>query len=174
MSISAQDIKKLRDMTSAAVMDCKKALSEANGDINTAVEILKKKGIEIAAKKASRATAQGKIGSYIHAGGKIGVLVELNCETDFVANNDMFNEALKNISMHIAAMNPKYLKIEDVSQDELNGIANKEEFAKENCLLSQPFVKDESKTISEYITEVVSKTGENVVLKRFVRFELGE
>ncbi len=174
MAVSAQDIKKLRDMTSAAVMDCKKALAETDGDINKALELLKKRGIEIAAKKASRATAQGKIGSYIHAGGKIGVLVELNCETDFVANNEMFQEAIKNIAMHIAAMNPKYLKIEDVPEEELKDVDDKDEFAKENCLLFQPFVKDESKTISDYITEVVSKTGENVVLKRFVRFELGE
>ena len=171
--ITADKIKELRDKTSAGMIDCKKALQEAEGDINKAIEILKKRGVAIAEKKASRATGQGRIEAYIHMGGRIGVLVELDCETDFVANNDVFKQACKDIAMHVAAMAPQYLSEADVPEDVLSSVDDKDAFLKENVLLSQPFIKDESKTIKDYITEVVAKTGENVVLKRFVRFEVG-
>ncbi len=172
-TITADKIKQLREMTSVGVIECKKALEEANGSLEKAVEILKKRGVAIAEKKASRTTAQGRIEAYIHMGGKIGVLVELNCETDFVANNEMFKKACKDIAMHIAAMDPKYLSEEDVPEDVLSEVEDKQAFMEENVLLSQPFIKDESKTIKDYITELISKTGENIVLKRFVRFEIG-
>ncbi len=171
--ITADKIKELRDITSAGVIDCKKALQEAEGDIKKAIELLKKRGIAIAEKKAARATGQGRVEAYIHMGGKIGVLVELDCETDFVANNDVFKQACRDIAMHIAAMAPEYLSEEQVPQDVLESAEDKDLYLKENVLLFQPFIKDESKTIKDYITELVAKTGENIVLKRFIRFEVG-
>ncbi len=171
--VTADKIKELRDITSAGVIDCKKALQEAEGDIKKAIELLKKRGIAIAEKKAARATGQGRVEAYIHMGGKIGVLVELDCETDFVANNDVFKQACKDIAMHIAAMAPEYLSEEQVPQDVLDSAEDKDLYLKENVLLFQPFIKDESKTIKDYITELVAKTGENIVLKRFIRFEVG-
>ncbi len=173
VQISSDKIKELRELTSAGVMECKRALEEAGGDIKKAIEVLKKRGVAIAEKKASRATGQGRVDAYIHMGGKIGVLIELDCETDFVANNDLFKQACKEIAMHIAAMAPEYLSEEDIPEDVLNEVEDKEEFLKEKVLLNQPFIKDESKTIKDYITELISKTGENIVIKRFVRFEVG-
>ncbi len=173
VQISSDKIKELRELTSAGVMECKRALEEAGGDIKKAIEVLKKRGVAIAEKKASRATGQGRVDAYIHMGGKIGVLIELDCETDFVANNDLFKQACKEIAMHIAAMAPEYLSEEDIPEEVLNEVEDKEEFLKEKVLLNQPFIKDESKTIKDYITELISKTGENIVIKRFVRFEVG-
>ncbi len=171
--VTSDKIKELRELTSAGVIECKKALEEAEGDIKKAIEVLKKRGVAIAEKKASRATGQGRIEAYIHMGGKIGVLVEIDCETDFVANNDLFKQACKDIAMHIAAMAPEYLSEEDVPKEVLDQVEDKDEFLKEKVLLNQPFIKDESKTIKDYITDLISKTGENAVLKRFVRFEVG-
>ncbi len=171
--ISAEKVKELRDLTSAGVIECKKALQEADGDIKKAIEVLKKRGIAVAEKKASRVTGQGRIEAYIHMGGKIGVLVEIDCETDFVANNELFKQACRDIAMHIAAMSPKYLSEQDVPEDVLSQVEDRDGFLDENVLLRQAFIKDESKTIKDYLTELIAKTGENVVLKRFVRFEVG-
>ncbi len=195
--ISAQSVKQLRDITGAGMMACKKALQEAQGNMEKAILKLREKGLAEAQKKASRIAKEGKIGSYIHLGGKVGVLLELNCETDFVANTDEFNTLLKNLTMQVAAMSPLYVKIEDVPQDiiEKEKSFYKEQLLKENkppqvvekiiegkmnkyfkqtCLLEQPFIKDETITVKEYIAQYISKLGENVSVRRFVRFEVGK
>lgn len=195
--ITAQMIKELREKTGAGIVDCKKALQEANGDIEKAVEILRKKGAAKAAKKADRATAEGIVVSYIHAGGKVGVLLELNCETDFVARTEDFKNLGHEIAMQIAAMNPAYVSKEDVPQEVIEkekeilreqalsegkpehivekiveGRLNK--FYSERCLLEQPWIKDDSKTIGDLIKEYITKLGENIRVKRFCRFEVGK
>ena len=175
IKISAQDIQKLREATSAGVMDCKKALSKAGGSFDQAIEVLKERGVALAAKKSSRTANQGRIEAYVHLNNKIGVLVEVNCETDFVARCDDFKAFTKDIAMQIAALNPGYVKREDVTEDAIK--RNKktiEEFYKQNCLLEQSFVKDPSKTIRDYLTEVIAKIGENILINRFKRFQLGE
>jgi len=195
--ITTQMIKELRAKTGAGIVDCKKALQEAGGDIEKAVEILRKKGAAKAAKKAERATAEGAVFSYIHSGGKVGVLVELNCETDFVARNETFKELGHEIAMQIAAMAPEYVSKEDVPQEV---IAKEKEvlkeqalaegkpehivekivegrlakFYSEKCLLEQPWIKDDSKTIRELITDYITKLGENIKVRRFARFEVGK
>ena len=196
MAITAQMVKELRERTGAGMMECKKALQEAGGDMEKAMEILRKKGIAKAEKKASRATKEGIIGSYIHMGGKIGVLVEVNCETDFVARTDEFQNLVKDIAMQIAAMNPKYVSKEDVPEEVIEkektiyreqalasgkpehvvdkiveGKLNK--FFEEVCLLEQDFIKDDSKKVKDVITEVIAKLGENIRVARFVRFQVG-
>jgi len=195
--ISAQSVKQLRDITGAGMMACKKALQETQGNMEKAILKLREKGLAEAQKKASRIAKEGKIGSYIHFGGKVGVLLELNCETDFVANTDEFNTLLKDLTMQVAAMSPLYVKIEDVPQDiiEKEKSFYKEQLLKENkppqvvekiiegkinkyfkqtCLLEQPFIKDETITVKEYIAQYISKLGENVSVRRFVRFEVCE
>ncbi len=195
MSYSIDDLKLLREKTGAGIMDCKNALKEANGDIDKAVEILRKKGIKVAEKKAGREVKDGLIDAYIHMGGKLGVLIEVACETDFVAKNEEFKEFVHNLAMQVAAARPKYVKREDVPEDILEKekeivreqfkdkpehiqekiVNNKiEEYYKENCLLEQVFIKDDSKRIKDLVTEMVAKFGENIVVRRFVRFELGE
>lgn len=177
MSVSLQLIKDLRNITSASIIECKKALETANGDIKAATEILHKKGLEIVAKKAARAAKEGRVESYVHAGNKIGVLVEVNSETDFVARNETFCQFAKDVAMQIAAMNPRYIKKEDVPKDLLDKIEKQEEkdkFCKENCLLEQPFIKDASLIIQDYMNSLIVKMGENIVVKRFTRFQLGE
>ncbi len=197
MAISAKVVKELRDKTGAGFMDCKKALEEANGDIEKAIEILKKKGIAKAAKKASRTASEGLIGSYIHHGGKIGVLVEVNCETDFVARTEDFKNLVNEIAMQIAASSPLYVKREDIPEDVLekekevfraqaleSGKPEKiidkivngkmEKYYKEVCLLEQPYIRDDEKTVQDLINEAIAKLGENIVVKRFVRFVIGE
>ena len=193
--ITAQMVAALRAKTGAGLIDCKKALAECNGNEEEAIVVLKKKGIASAAKKAGRSAQEGAIASYIHNGGKLGVLVEINCETDFVARNEEFQQMVSDVCMHIAAANPTYLKREDVPQE---AIDNETEIAKaqcvgkpeaaiakivegklnkwfgEICLLEQPFVKDSSMTIQGLITSKIAKMGENIVIKRFVRFQLGE
>jgi len=196
MSITAEMVKQLREKTGAGMMECKKALTEANGDFDKAIEVLRKKGISAAEKRAGRVASEGIIGSYIHMD-KIGVLVEVNCETDFVARTDDFRTLVKDIAMHIAAANPRYLSREDVPaeviekekeiyKEQIKGkpehIVDKivegklEKFYNENCLLEQIFVKDpeQKKTIKDIVTETIAKLGENIVVKRFVRFQLGE
>lgn len=196
MSITAAMVKQLREKTGAGMMECKKALTEANGDFDKAIEILRKKGISAAEKRAGRVASEGIIGSYIHMD-KIGVLVEVNCETDFVARTDDFRALVKDIAMHIAAANPRYLSRDDVPaeviekereiyKEQIKGkpehIVDKivegklEKFYNENCLLEQIFVKDseQKKTIKDIVTEAIAKLGENIVVKRFVRFQLGE
>jgi len=196
MNITADSVKELREQTGAGLMDCKKALTEAGGSIENAVDILRQKGLAMAAKKASREASEGVIGSYIHMD-KIGVLIEVNCETDFVAKTDDFRRLVKDIAMHIAASNPFYLKREDIQPDVIEKekniyaaqITNKpphvvekivegklEKFYTDFCLLEQIFVKDteQKKKVKDIITETVAKLGENIIVKRFVRFQLGE
>ena len=167
-------IKKLRTITSLGISECKKALTQASGDFDQAFEILKKKGIGIIEKKKSRVTSQGLIESYIHFGGNLGSLVEINCETDFVARTDAFRQFAKDIAMHIAATGPKYVKKDDILEQDLKENDNIDDYAKEYCLLSQAFVKDNKKTIEDYLRQVMSQTGENIVIKRFMRFSLGD
>lgn len=196
MAVTPQMVKELRERTGAGVMDCKKALEEAGGDMEKAAEILKKKGIAKAEKKASREAKEGLIGSYIHMGGKIGVLVEVNCETDFVARTDEFKALVHDIAMQIAAMSPKWVSVEDVPQEVIEKekaiyreqalAAGKPEhvvdkivegklqkFFEEVCLLEQKFIKDDSKKVKDIITEAIAKLGENIKVSRFVRFQVG-
>ena len=195
--ISAQLVKELREKTGAGMMDCKKALAESAGDFAKAEEHLRKKGLAAAAKKASRAATEGAVASYIHMGGKIGVLVEVNCETDFVARTDGFQALVKDLAMHIAAAAPVYVKREEVPADVIakemeiakaqmrdqkkpEAILEKiaqgkvEKYYEQFCLLDQPFVKEDKKKVSEVITDAVAKIGENIQVRRFARFVLGE
>ena len=173
--ISADDIKKLRELTSCGVIDCKNALEEALGDITKAKEILiKKRGAEIAAKKSGRAAKEGRVDSYVHMGNKIAVLVEVNSETDFVARNEDFCKFTKDVAMHIAAKSPRYIRKEDVPADILKAQVDQKMFIKENCLLEQAFVRDESLTIQDYLNSLVAKMGENIFISRFARYKVGE
>ncbi|HER23899.1 MAG TPA: translation elongation factor Ts [Candidatus Atribacteria bacterium] len=197
MNINAQMVKELRGKTSAGMMDCKKALKATEGNMEKAMEYLRKKGIDAAALKVKRQALNGKVESYIHLYGKIGVLVEINCETDFVANTEEFKEFVKDIAMQIAALNPKYISRDDVpnsviqkekeiffAQVEKTGkpapIIEKivegklEKYFKEICLKEQLFIKDNNKNINQLLLELISKLGENIVIKRFARFQLGE
>lgn len=164
--VTTELIKELRTRTSAGVMDCKKALEEGNGDIDKAESLLKEKGIASAAKKADRDTDQGLIDTYIHSGGRIAAMIEINCETDFVARTDDFVSLAHDIAMQVAAMSPTLLTIEDAPENE--------DVTEDQCLLSQPFIKDPSKTIQDLINETVGKLGENIRVRRFKRFSLGE
>jgi elongation factor Ts len=166
MAITTAMVKALRDATGAGVMDAKRALEEADGDVARATAILREKGVAAAAKRADRETRNGVVDSYIHAGGRIGVLVELNCETDFVANTSDFRQLARNIAMQIAAMNPAVIAPEDRSP----GHEGSDE---EVCLVSQPFIRDASLTIGDLIRDTSAKTGENIRVSRFTRFELG-
>ena len=164
--ITTELIKDLRARTSAGVMDCKKALEETDGDVEKAETLLKEKGIASAAKKADRDTDLGLVDTYIHSGGRIGAMIEINCETDFVARTDDFASLAHDIAMQVAAMSPTLLTIEDASENE--------NATEDQCLLSQPFIKDPSKTIQDLINETVGKLGENIRVRRFQRFSLGE
>ncbi len=195
--ITAALVKDLRERTGAGMMDCKKALAATNGDMEKAIDFLREKGLAAAAKKAGRIAAEGLVESYIHGGGRIGVLVEVNCETDFVAKTDAFKTLVKDIAMHIAAANPSYLRREEVPTAELEhekmvlteqarneGKPEKiiekmvngriEKYYKEVCLLEQSFVKDPDKSINDLITESIAKIGENISIRRFTRYQLGE
>jgi elongation factor Ts len=174
MATTADEIKRLREETSCGVIDCKKALEEAKGDFNKAKELLRKRGLEMAAKKSDRLAKEGRVEAYIHNGNKIGVLVEVNCETDFVARSEDFCKFTRDIALHIAAVNPKYIKKEDVPADVLARESDQEAYIKANCLLAQPFVKDPGKSIQDLLNELVSKIGENTVIAHFVRFKVGE
>lgn len=167
MEITTTMIKALREETGAGVMDAKRALEEAEGDAAKAKDILRERGAAAAMKRADRETSNGVVESYIHAGGRIGVLVELNCETDFVANTDDFRTLARNVSMQVAAMNPLVIAPDDRVHHEVEGSDE------EVCLLSQPFIRDPKLTIGDLIKETIAKTGENVRVRRFVRFELG-
>ena len=196
-NISAAQVKELREKTGAPMMDCKQALTEAKGDMEQAVVILRKKGVSVAAKKASRVTSEGAVASYIHAGGKIGVLVEVNCESDFVARTDDFKELVHDIAMHIAASDPKYVRKEDVTEADFErekdifiaqavasgkpqNIAEKmvagkmEKFYEEVCLLEQPFIKDQTVSIAQLVAAKIGKLGENISVRRFARFKVGD
>tara|TARA_B100002052_G_scaffold227504_1_gene209853 strand:+ start:147 stop:740 length:594 start_codon:yes stop_codon:yes gene_type:complete len=197
MSIDAQVVKALRERTGAGMMDCKKALLETNGDLEKAVDHLRKSGIAKAEKKGQRSTKEGLVFSYIHQGGKLGVLLEINCETDFVAKTEGFNELAQNISMQIAATNPASISREDMDPSILDreknifteqakdsgkpeNIVEKmvegrvEKFYAESCLLEQQYIKDSDRKVSDLLTEAVSTLGENIVISRFVRFAIGE
>lgn len=174
MGISVEVIKELRELTSCGVIECKKALEEAKGDIKKAKEVLQKRGLEIAAKKSSRAAKEGRVESYVHLGNKIGVLLEVNCETDFVARSEAFCAFTKDIAMHIAAVNPQYVRRDDVPQDILKGQHDPDAFAQQTCLLEQPFVKDPKKTVQDYMNELISSTGENICIGRFIRYKVND
>ena len=197
VNITAAQVKELREKTNAPMMDCKHALTESKGDMEGAIVILRKKGVATAAKKATRATSEGAVTSYIHAGGKIGVLVEVNCESDFVARTDDFKTLVHDIAMHIAATDPRYIRKEDVSADAfekekdiyraqaaqtgkpapviekiVEGKMGK--FYEEVCLYEQPFIKDQTMTVHQLIATVVGKLGENISVRRFARFKVGD
>lgn len=197
MAVSAAQVKELREKTGAGMLDCKKALEEANGDLTRASEILREKGLSAAAKKAGRAATEGLVESYIHGEGRIGVLVEVNCETDFVAKTDNFKSFVRDIAMQIAAAAPKYVSKDEVPAEELDkereilraqalnegkpeNIVDKmvegriSKYYNEVCLLEQQFIKDPDVTISELVNSMIATIGENISIRRFVRFELGE
>lgn len=197
MEVNANSVKELREKTGAGFMDCKKALAETAGDIEKAVDYLRKKGVAAAAKKASRAVSDGAVGAYVHPGGKIGVLLEINCETDFVARNAEFQSLLKDVAMQIAAANPRYVRREEIPPQELErekaiyhqqaqdsgkpeAIVEKivegkmERFYSETCLLEQPFIKDPDRKVLDLINEAVARLGENIQVRRFARYQLGE
>lgn len=171
--MSLDKIKKLRESTLLGIGDCKKALFDAQGDFDRALDLLKRKGAAVTDKKQARVTSQGLIDAYVHFGGNLAALVEVNCETDFVARTEVFRKFVKDLSMQIAAASPKYIKQEDIDLKELENIEDKDRYAKEVCLLAQPFIKDSKITIGDYLKDVIFKTGENIVIKRFVRFSLG-
>jgi len=196
-STSMALLKEVRERTGAGVVDCKKALNESGGDIDKAITFLREKGLAAAAKRAGRAAAQGIVGSYIHAGGKIGVLVEVNCETDFVARTEEFQRLVKDLGMQIAAAQPRYVRRDDIPAGEVEkeraiyrtqtlaeGKPEKvidrivdgrlEKYYGENCLLEQSFIRDTAKTVEQLVKEMVARTGENIVVRRFSRFQIGE
>ena len=197
MEVSANMVKELREKTGAGMMDCKKALSETGGDFQKALDYLRQKGLATAAKRAGRVASEGRVGSYIHAGGKIGVMVEVNCETDFVAKTDDFQAFAKDVAMHIAASNPSYVRREEVTADVLDRekeiyraqardakkpekvmekiVEGKlEKFYSEVCLLEQPFVKDPDITIQDLLNGLIGKLGEKIEIRRFTRYQVGE
>jgi elongation factor Ts len=197
MAVSASTVKELREKTGAGMMDCKKALTETDGDIQKAVDYLRQKGLAAAAKKADRTAADGAVGAYVHPGGKIGVLVEINCETDFVARTTEFQSLLKDIAMQVAAANPRFVRREEVSAEELEKekaiyrqqaletgkpekVVDKiiegkmERFYSEACLIEQSFIKDPDKSVTDVVNDAIARLGENIQIRRFARFHLGE
>ena len=197
VNISAAQVKELREKTGAPMMDCKQALTEAKGDLENAVVLLRKRGIAVAAKKAARATSEGSVSSYIHAGGKIGVLLEVNCESDFVARTEDFRELVHDIAMHIAASDPRFIRKEDVTAEAFErekdiyrtqakatgkpaNVVEKivegkmGKFYEEVCLYEQPFIKDQTVTVSQLIASKIGKLGENISVRRFARFKEGD
>ena len=166
MAYTADDVKRLRELTGAGMLYCKKALDKADGNFDKAVEILRKQGHAAAAKRAERATAEGMVEVYMHHNNRLGALVELNCETDFVARTDDFKGLAQQIALHVAGASPLYISKDDIP-------AGSEDNPKEVCLLEQPFIQDESKTVEQLIKDAIAKTGENIRVKRFARFELG-
>jgi elongation factor Ts len=196
-TINAVMVKQLREKSGAGIMDCKEALTECDGDMDKSIEYLRKKGLATAQKRAGRSTSEGVVQAYIHLGGKIGVMVEVNCETDFVAKTDDFQEFSRNIAMHIAATSPVGINQEDVPQEivdreldiyraqaremgkpekMIDKIAEGKlsKFYKDSCLMNQPYVRDPNMTITDYLNEVIAKTGEKISIKRFARFQIGE
>lgn len=197
MPISMDLVKELREKTGAGMLDCKNALEKANGDINKAIELLREKGLATAQKRSSKVASQGAIGSYIHMNGKIGVLLEVNCETDFVARTEDFQNFMHEIAMQIAAANPKYISREEVPEEVIAKereiytkqledqkkppqvvekiVAGKiEKFYEDVCLLDQPYIRDEKKKVNDLLKELIAKLGENIIIRRFARFQLGE
>lgn len=196
-AVSAEQVKELRERSGAGVLDCKNALSEAGGDVEKALVLLREKGLAAAAKRAARTASEGMIGSYIHAGGRIGVLLEVNCETDFVARTEDFQQLVKDLAMQVAAAQPRYVRREEVPEEVLEQerriyraqaegsgkppqvieriVEGKlEKFFADACLMEQPFIKDPDRKVSDVVAEAVARTGENIVVRRFARFALGE
>jgi elongation factor Ts len=196
MTISAAQVKELREKTGAGMMDCKRALEDAKGDVEKAIELLRKKGIAAAEKRAGREAKQGLIDSYIHPGNRLGVLIEINCETDFVAKNEEFGQFVRNMAMQVAASNPKVVKREQLAQEEIDkeleiyrGQAKEagkpdqiidkiaqgklEKFYQEVCLMEQSFIRDPEKTVQDVLTDLRAKIGENIIIRRFQRFQIG-
>ena len=172
--MSTEAIKELRGLTGAGIMSCKKALEQASGDINGAVEILKQQGLAKAQKKAHREVREGLVETYIHTGGRIGALVEVNCESDFAAHTDEFRELAHNLAMQVAATAPVFLTEDDFKRDDLpNGVDPEEVTPEEVCLLSQPFIRDPERTVRDIVNDTIAKVGENIRVRRFARFELG-
>ena len=174
MIATASLVKELRNLTSCGVMECKKALEETQGNIDKAKKILRQRGLELAAKKGGRVASEGRIEAYIHGGAKIGVLVEVHCETDFVASNEDFVQFSKDCAMQIAAANPQYVKREDIPEDESVDQSDLDSYAKQVCLLEQPFVKDSKKTLQDNLNELIAKIGENIFVGRFTRYKVNE
>lgn len=195
--VSAQQVRELRERTGAGMLDCQKALTQAAGDMEKAIQILREKGLATAQKKAARVASQGLVASYIHAGGKIGVLIEVNCETDFVARTPEFQELVRDLAMQVAAANPRWVRREEVPAEVVEAERNiyraqaaasgrpahvvdkivegkLEKFFSETCLLEQPFIKDPDRTVHQLVTDAVARIGENIVVRRFARFQLGE
>jgi len=172
--ISLDLIKELRVLSQASISDCKEALEETRGNLEKAVKFLRKRGLEIAQAKKERSANEGRVESYVHTGNKIGVLLEVNCETDFVARNTDFCQFTKDLAMQIAACNPRYLRKEDVPEKAIDKAINKEQFYKDNCLLEQAFIKDPSITIKDLLADLIAKVRENIVISRFIRYKLGE
>ncbi|MCX8071289.1 MAG: translation elongation factor Ts [Candidatus Binatia bacterium] len=195
--ISAAQVRELRERTGAGMLDCKKALTEAGGDMDKAIQILREKGLATAQKKAGRTASQGMVGSYIHAGGKIGVLIEVNCETDFVARTSEFQDLVRDLAMQVAAANPRWVRREEVPGEVIEAERNiyraqatgsgkppqviekivegkLEKFFADTCLLEQPFIKDPDRTVGQLVTDAIARIGENIVVRRFARFQLGE
>ncbi len=174
--IATDDIKTLREATGAGIMDCKKALQESSGDIDKATICLREKGYLKVQSKASRETKEGLVDSYIHQGGRLGVLIEVNCETDFVAKNEDFKQFVHDVSMHIAAADPAYIDSDVIPEEVIEAVPEeeREQFIKDSCLLDQQYIKDEAVTIGQLLTDLISKTGENIKISRFVRFKLGQ
>jgi elongation factor Ts len=175
MAITMEQVKELRERTGAGILECKKVLEQAGGDVNTALKLLRDRGLAVAAKKASRATGEGRIETYVHPGNRVVALVELNCETDFVGRNDEFVQLARDIAMQVAALNPQYLRTEDVPAEALQGaeVTSPEKYYEEVVLLEQPFVKQPNVTIGQKIQDTIAKTGENIVVRRFARWEVG-
>jgi len=195
--VNATRVRELRDKTGAGMMDCKRALAESGGDLDKAVVFLREKGLAAAAKKSARTASQGMVGSYIHAGGKIGVLIEVNCETDFVARTPEFQTLVKDLAMQVAAAGPRYVRREEVEPETIESeraiyraqtsdsgkppaVVEKiidgklEKFFADVCLLEQPFIKEPQRTVQQLVTDAVARIGENIVLRRFARFQLGD
>ena len=174
MSASLDAIKELREATSCGVIDCKQALEESGGDLDKAKEFLKQRGLELAVKKGGRTAKEGRIEVYIHQGNKIVAMVEVSCETDFVARNEDFIQFSKDAAMQIGAMAPEYIKEEDVPEDFLKEVEDPKAYLKEKCLMNQSFIKDSSRTIQDYLNEIIAKIGENMFVNRFTRYKVGE
>ena len=196
-AVNAAQVRDLRDKTGAGMMDCKRALAETGGDLEKAVVYLREKGLAAAAKRSARTASEGTVGSYIHAGGKIGVLIEINCETDFVARTPQFQTLVKDLAMQVAAANPRYAQRQDVPAEVIEAersiyraqtsgsgkpaaVIEKivdgklEKFSADTCLLEQPFIKEPQRTVSQLVTDAIAQLGENIVVRRFARFQLGE
>lgn len=174
MKISLEAVKELRSITAASVSDCRKALEEAKGDMKEAMALLRKRGVELAAKKQDRQAKEGRIEAYVHMGNKIGVLVEVNAESDFVARGQDFCNFTKDLAMHITACAPLYVAKEEVPAEVLRHEKNKEDYYKAHCLMEQPFVKDPAITVKDLLVNVIAKLGENIVVRRFTRYKIGE